>query len=88
MHLIFTHIEENDKLSFLDMLVTKKINNILDQGISHRKPTHRYLRSHHHPVQKQSAINSLVHRAFIISDKDRQNSIIWYFTTERTQRCK
>jgi len=24
----------------------------------------------HHPTQKQSAINSLVHRAFIISDKE------------------
>ena len=39
----------------------------------YRKSTHtnRYLHaeSHHHPAQKQSAINSLVHRAFIISEK-------------------
>ena len=40
----------------------------------YRKPTHtdRYLHaeSQHHPTQKQSAINSLVHRAFSISDKE------------------
>jgi len=39
----------------------------------YRKSTHtnRYLHaeSHHHPAQKQSAINSLVHRVFIISEK-------------------
>jgi len=32
--------------------------------------------SHHHRAQKQSTINSLVHRAFIISDKEH---------TDRTQ---
>jgi len=40
----------------------------------YRKPTHtdRYLHaeSYHHPAQKQSAINSLVHRTFTISDKE------------------
>ena len=39
----------------------------------YRKPTHtdRYLdaESHHHLAQTHSAINSLVHRAFTISDK-------------------
>ena len=34
--------------------------------------TDRYLHaeSHHYPAQKQSAINSLVHRAFTITDKE------------------
>ena len=39
----------------------------------YKKPhTDRYLHaeSHHHPAQKQFAINSLVHRAFTISDKE------------------
>jgi len=40
----------------------------------YRKPTHtdRYLHAepHHHPAYKQSAINSLVHRTFTISDKE------------------
>ena len=40
----------------------------------YRKPTHTdknlHAESHHHPSQKQSAINSLVHRAFTISDKE------------------
>jgi len=80
MHSIrFTDIEENDKLSFLDMLVTKKIDNILDQGISRTKPTHIgiYMQSHHHSVQKQSAINSLVHRALsLIKNTYKQNLII------------
>jgi len=68
-------IEENKKSPFLDVLVTKKADvlNTLGHQV-YRKPTHtdRYLHaeSHHHPVQKQSAINSLVHRAFIIFDKE------------------
>jgi len=65
-------IEENKKLPFLDILVTKKANNTLGHQV-YGKLTHtdRYLHaeSHHHPAQKQSAINSLVHRAFTISDK-------------------
>jgi len=66
-------IEENKKLPFLDVLVTKKADNTLGHQV-YRKPTHtdRYLHaeSHHHPAQKQSAINSLVHRAFTISDNE------------------
>jgi len=36
------------------------------------EPTHtdRYHAELHHAAQKQSTINSLVHRAFIISDKE------------------
>jgi len=66
-------IEENKKLPFLDVLVTKKSDNILDHQM-YRKLTHtaRYLHAelHHHPAQKQSAINSLVHKVFTISDKE------------------
>ncbi|XP_018311528.1 uncharacterized protein [Mycetomoellerius zeteki] len=66
-------IEENGKLPFLDVLVSKKADGTLGHQV-YRKPTHtdRYLHaeSHHHPAQKQSAINSLVHRAFTISDKE------------------
>jgi len=54
-------IEENKKLSFLDVLVTKKADNTLGHQVN-RKPIHtdRYLHaeSHHHPAQKQSAINT------------------------------
>ncbi|XP_018353098.1 PREDICTED: uncharacterized protein LOC108754932 [Trachymyrmex septentrionalis] len=56
------HIEENGKLPFLDVLVSKKADGTLDHQM-YRKPIHtdRYLHaeSHHHPSQKQSAINSL-----------------------------
>jgi len=56
-------IEENKKLPFLDVLVTKKADNTLGHQV-YRKPTHtdRYLHaeSYHHPAQKQSAINSLI----------------------------
>jgi len=66
-------IEENGKLSFLDVLVSKKANGTLGHQV-YRKLTHtdRYLhaKSYHYPSQKQSAINSLVHRAFTISDKE------------------
>ncbi|XP_018305550.1 uncharacterized protein [Mycetomoellerius zeteki] len=66
-------VEENEELPFLDVLVSKKADGTLGHQV-YRKPTHtdRYLyaESHHHPAQKQSAINSLVHRAFTISDKE------------------
>ena len=65
-------IEENGKLPFLDVLVSKEANGTLGHQV-YRKTTHtdRYLHaeSHHHPAQKQSVINSLVHRAFAISDR-------------------
>jgi len=68
-----TDIEENGKLLFLDVLICKKADGTLGHQV-YRKPTHtdRYLHaeSHHHLAQKQSAINSLVHRAFTISDKE------------------
>jgi len=66
-------IEENKKFPFLDVLVTKKADNTLSHQV-YRKPTYtdRYLHAelHHHLTQKQSAINSFIYRAFIISDKE------------------
>jgi len=65
------NIEENKKLPFLDVLVFKKADNTLGHQV-YKKSTHtdRYLHaeSHHHPVQKQLAINLLV--VFTISDKE------------------
>ncbi|XP_018309188.1 uncharacterized protein [Mycetomoellerius zeteki] len=65
-------IEENGKIPLLDILVSKKADGTLGHQV-YRKPTHtdryRHAESHHHPAQKQSAINSLVHRAFT-SDKE------------------
>ncbi|XP_018355594.1 PREDICTED: uncharacterized protein LOC108756348 [Trachymyrmex septentrionalis] len=63
----------------LHVLVSKKANGILGHQV-YRKPTHtdRYLHaeSHHHSSQKQSAINSLVHRApSLTKNIYRQNSI-------------
>jgi len=47
-------IEENKKLPFLDVLVTKKADNTLDHQM-YRKPTHTdtylHAESYHHPAQ-------------------------------------
>ena len=66
-------IEENNKLSFLDVLISRKE----DGSISHqvyRKKTHtyRYLHvdSHHFPPQKIGVFYTLVTRALRISDKE------------------
>jgi len=64
-------IEKHKKFPFLDVLVTKKADSTLGHEM-HRESTHtdKYLHAEsHYPPQKQSAINSLVHRAFI-SDKE------------------
>jgi len=62
-------IEENGKLPFLDVLVSKKTD--LRSSSTENQYTDRYLRAEYHqPAQKQSAINSLIQRAFTISDKE------------------
>ena len=88
-------IERNGKLPFLDVLVfcalcSKKADGTLGHQI-YRKPTHidrclhtdRYLHveSHHHPAQKLSAINSLVHKVFTISDKEHLQTELNYLIT-------
>jgi len=67
-------------LSLVNKMIVWKQNWFLFQGHQvYRKSTHtdRYLHaeSNHHAAQKQFTINSLVHRAFTISDKNiyRQN---------------
>ncbi|CAG9836786.1 unnamed protein product [Diabrotica balteata] len=66
-------VENNRSLPFLDVLVTSKPNGRLGHSV-YRKKTHtnRYLHasSHHHPAQKNSVINSLIHRAISISEPD------------------
>ena len=70
---ISTHYRhrEKEKFPFLDVLVSKKAD--VPSSVQKTCATHtdRYLHvKSHHPAQKQSAINSFVHRAFIISDKE------------------
>ena len=66
-------LEKEGCLPFLDVLVNRKPNGTLGHRV-YRKPTHtdRYLNaaSHHHPAQKQGVINTLVHRAKIISEPE------------------
>jgi len=70
-------IESDSSLPFLDVRVTRNPDGRLGHCV-YRKPTHtdRYLNasSHHHPAQKSSVINSLVHRAISISQPDKLES--------------
>ncbi|XP_023310001.1 uncharacterized protein LOC108904855 [Anoplophora glabripennis] len=64
-------VEKNAALPFLDILVERKPDGTLGHRV-YRKPTlsDRYLnaQSHHYPAQKQGIINTLIHRARIISE--------------------
>ncbi len=66
-------IEQSGCLPFLDVLIKRNADGTLAHSV-YRKPTHTkgYLNaaSHHHPSQKNSVVNSLVHRAFLLSDKE------------------
>ncbi|KAK4882178.1 hypothetical protein RN001_005497 [Aquatica leii] len=76
-------IESNGSLPFLDVLVTRKPDGLLGHSV-YRKPTHtdRYLHasSHHHPAQKRSVIESLVHRAFSICQPENLDSELRHLT--------
>ncbi|XP_065568918.1 uncharacterized protein LOC136032575 [Artemia franciscana] len=65
-------LKNNRKLPFLDVLITKRETRLDLSG--YRKPTHsdRYLRydSHNHPIAKNSAVYSLVDRAFLVCSSD------------------
>ena len=73
-HIQFTmEIEQNNALPFLDVLVTHNDNGSLSHQVYMKKThTDRYLnaRSHHHPSQKLGVLNTLVVRAFRISDQN------------------
>jgi len=57
-NIYFVDIEENGKFLFLNILVSKKDDNILGHQV-YRKSTHRYI--HAESIQhKQSAINLLI----------------------------
>ncbi|KAJ8919385.1 hypothetical protein NQ315_016478 [Exocentrus adspersus] len=66
-------VEENGKLPFLDVLVSRKADGTLGHTV-YRKPTHtdRYMNkdSNHHPKQKRGIIKTLVERARRICDPD------------------
>ena len=73
-HIKFTmEMEEEGKLAFLDVLLTKKVDGSLGYQV-YRKKTHtdRYLHadSHHHPAQKAGVIQTLAYRSKRILDTD------------------
>jgi len=85
-------IGKNGKLPFLNVLVSKKADGTLGHQV-YRKLTYtdRYLHESHHLAQKQSAINSLVHRDFTISmykeiSTDRTQSLKNSLTEKRTRK--
>ena len=65
-------IEDNNCIPFLDTLITKPDSGPVQHQV-YRKPTHtdRYLhyKSFHHPSVTQSVANTLVRRAYTISDQ-------------------
>ena len=69
-------VEEDNKIPFLDVLITKKNGGVLGHQV-YRKKTHtdRYLHadSHHLPTQKIGVLNTLLTRAIRISDDDHLN---------------
>ncbi|XP_076246266.1 uncharacterized protein LOC143186474 [Calliopsis andreniformis] len=64
---------EQQIIPFLGVLVTRKPDGTLGHQV-YRKPTHtnRYLHasSHHHPVQKNFVLSSLIHRAINICEEE------------------
>ena len=74
-----TDIEENGKLPFLDVLVSKKADGTLGHQV-YKKPTYtdKYLHaeSDHHPAQKQSTINLYIELSSSLTKNIyRRNSI-------------
>ena len=72
-NIIFTmEIEQDGRLPFLDILITRRKNGILGHSV-YRKPTNTNLylngSSHHHPSQRSAVLTTLFHRARSISDK-------------------
>jgi hypothetical protein len=76
-------MEENDRLSFLDVTVYRKDNGSLGYKVF-RKPTHtnQYLNfaSFHHKSQKIAVIDSLVTKALKLSDEDNLDDELKFIT--------
>lgn len=74
-------METDQKLPFLDVLVTRKSSGTLGHSV-YRKPTHtdRYLQanSNHHPGQKRAVIKTLVDRAKAITEAEYLSSELRY----------
>ena len=70
-------VENEGKLPFLDVLVSRKANGRLGHSV-YRKPTHtnRYLHagSHHHPATKRGVLKTLAIRAIRVCDKESLDS--------------
>ena len=69
-------IQDNNCLSFLDVLIMKKLYGSLAHQV-YRKKTHtdKYLHaeSHHHPSQKIGILHTLAKRVVRVSDEDHLN---------------
>ena len=83
-HIKFTmEIEEENKIPFLDVLITKKNGGVLGHQV-YKKNTHtdRYLHadSHHLPTQKIGVLNTLVTRAIRILNEDHLDHEINHFS--------
>ncbi|XP_074026234.1 uncharacterized protein [Leptinotarsa decemlineata] len=74
--------EYNNSLPFLDVLITKSNNSF--SHMVYRKPTHtnRYLnaKSHHHPAQLNSVLNSLIHRSIRLTDNHNRSRKLYELT--------
>ena len=77
-------LEENGKIPFLDVLISRKEDGTLGHQV-YRKKTHTdsYLHadSYHHPSQKSGVLNTLVVRAFRISNPDHLKDEIEHLTS-------
>ena len=77
-------VENERKLPFLDVLVTRKEDNSIDHSV-YRKTTHtdRYLKgdSHHPPSQKKAVINTLVKRARTICSETSLEKELLHLTS-------
>nr|XP_023028461.1 uncharacterized protein LOC111516540 [Leptinotarsa decemlineata] len=75
-------VENNNSLPFLDVLITKSKNSF--SHTVYRKPTHtnRYLnsKSHHHPAQLNSVLNSLIHRSVRLTDNHNKSRELYELT--------
>jgi len=77
-------LEENGKIPFLDVLISRKEDGTLGHQV-YRKKTHTnsylHANSYYHPSQKSGVLNTLAVRAFRISDPDHLKEEIEHLTS-------